>query len=53
MKELSNFELVHISGGEVSTARSAGQAFGDFMAYCTAVAIYIADTAVDVAKAIL
>lgn len=48
MKELSKLELIQIVGGEVSTARKAGRAFGDFLAYCTAVAIYVADTAYDV-----
>lgn len=50
MKELSKLELIEIVGGEVSPARKAGRAVGDFLAYCTAVAIYVADTAVDVIK---
>jgi hypothetical protein len=50
MKELSKIELIEIVGGEVSPARKAGRAVGDFLAYCTAVAIYVADTAVDVIK---
>jgi hypothetical protein len=48
MKELSKLELIEIVSGEVSPARQAGRAVGGFLAYCTAVAIYVADTAVDV-----
>lgn len=55
MKELSNFELVHINGGadDVSAARKAGRVFGDFLGYCAAVAVYVSDIAVDVVKAVL
>jgi hypothetical protein len=50
MKELTDFELLHINGGEVSNARKAGRAFGEFLGLCTAVAIFIADAAVDLFK---
>lgn len=50
MKELSKHELIQINGGQVSTAREAGRAFGDFLAYCTVVAIFVADAAKDAIK---
>lgn len=52
MKELYDFELCNINGGEVSNARKAGRAFGDFLAYCTAWAVYAADATVDVIKSL-
>lgn len=51
MKELTNFELVHINGGEeISTARKAGRMFGDFLGYCAAVVVYVSDMAYDAVK---
>jgi len=50
MKELTDFELVHIDGGKVSPARAAGRAVGDFLAYCTACAVYTADVIADIFK---
>lgn len=51
MKELTNFELVHINGGEeISTARKAGRLFGDFLGYCAAVVVYVSDMAYDAVK---
>jgi len=54
MKELSNFELITINGGEeVSSARKLGQTVGDFLGYCTAQVLHVCDIAVDVIKTVL
>lgn len=52
MKELSKNELFQINGGEVSTARKLGRDFGDFLAYCAVVSIFVADAAKDAIKTI-
>jgi hypothetical protein len=53
MKELTNFELIHTNGGEVSFARKAGRAFGEFLGVTAAVVIFVADATVDVIKSVL
>lgn len=54
MKELNNYELSHINGGEkVSYYRKAGNYIGEFLGVTAAVAIFVADATVDVLKTIL
>ncbi|MCH7399037.1 bacteriocin [Belliella sp. DSM 107340] len=54
MKELTNFELIQINGGEeISMYRKAGRAFGEFLGVTAAAAIFVADGLKDVLQTIL
>lgn len=53
MKELTKTELIQTYGGEISLARKAGRAFGEFLGVTFAVAIFVADVTVDVIKTVL
>lgn len=52
MKELNNFELISINGGEVSFAKKAGYFAAEFVAVTAACVVWVADCTVDVIKTI-
>ncbi|AFL84782.1 hypothetical protein Belba_2216 [Belliella baltica DSM 15883] len=54
MKDLTNFELINLNGGEdVSFARKAGRIAGELLAVTAAWTIFVADATVDVIKTVL